>query len=569
MDSTTTHNPSKTWRILAIFAAIALINVLIFVTVSALSTTSVAYAQGDGGTDPDTKITPIDFYPAPFENGAMAYSLRDPWPKTDLTFYFHNCPSRLDCTAAHDAIRLAFTTWEGVSSLTFQEVSNVRDADIEVTFTADDPEGVLGTPGDVLAYNFFPRYGGDMFIDDTEPWTIGDRGDFDLVLTAVHEIGHGIGLGHSEYEDAIMYPYSGFATELGDDDITAIQELYGPPTSAPPANNAEEDTSFTPLGSINAIAGNVASVKGTINALSPFNVWTLNVREASSVVITMYQSSGDLDPYVGILSEDFADVLAENDNWVDNDARVTYTFTQAGTYNIVATRFGFENGDTSGTYSIIVETLDGASDAPPPEIPAAPQSITWRITNYANTPLCSIYFSLTDETTWGPDQIADVDDLQDNFYYQWDLEPGEYDLQVWDCFNNKLEQYNINATRDIDIQVFENRINVIALGGDEDTPTTEVTETTDQFIWRVSNYTDVTLCAIYFSPTTEDFWGDNYVADDVLQSNFYYQWTIDSGTYDVRVEDCDGGYLEQYQVLLNRDLEIAVFTDRIIPRDLR
>jgi hypothetical protein len=188
LDKTSSHR----WRILGGISAVFAINILIFSAVIIFSRSpEVALAQ-DGPRQPDDKVEAMDFYPEPYENGAMAYSLRDPWDKTDLSFYFHNCPSGIECELGRDAVRQGFQTWAGVSALTFEEVFNVSAADIEVTWTDSDPEGSLGEPGGVLAYNYFPRYGGDMFIDDTEPWTVGDRGEFDLVLTATHEIGHGI-----------------------------------------------------------------------------------------------------------------------------------------------------------------------------------------------------------------------------------------------------------------------------------------------------------------------------------------------------------------------------------------
>ena len=48
--------------------------------------------------------------------------------------------------------------------------------------------------------------------------------------TAVHEIGHAIGVRHSYYRDAIMYPdYTGYKPDLKlhEDDIMAIQAKYG------------------------------------------------------------------------------------------------------------------------------------------------------------------------------------------------------------------------------------------------------------------------------------------------------------------------------------------------------
>ena len=51
-----------------------------------------------------------------------------------------------------------------------------------------------------------------------------------LLCVAIHEIGHSLGVRHSDDEGAIMWPWAGECTEdtsLGQDDIDAIQHLYG------------------------------------------------------------------------------------------------------------------------------------------------------------------------------------------------------------------------------------------------------------------------------------------------------------------------------------------------------
>ena len=43
----------------------------------------------------------------------------------------------------------------------------------------------------------------------------------------MHEIGHSIGIKHSDVEESMMWPYYSDSTELHEDDVNAVQARYG------------------------------------------------------------------------------------------------------------------------------------------------------------------------------------------------------------------------------------------------------------------------------------------------------------------------------------------------------
>jgi hypothetical protein len=158
------------------------------------------------------------------------------WNKTTLNYYIYNTSSHLTLTQRESAINDAFQLWSDNSVLTFIQVSNPNQADLKIKWASGnhgDGYPFDGNSG-VLAHAYYPppaggAYAGELHFDDDESWSLDDTG-IDLITVAAHEIGHLLGLGHSNVTSALMYPYYfGINRNLDIDDQFAIWELYGYP----------------------------------------------------------------------------------------------------------------------------------------------------------------------------------------------------------------------------------------------------------------------------------------------------------------------------------------------------
>ncbi|KAK4414637.1 Metalloendoproteinase 4-MMP [Sesamum alatum] len=134
------------------------------------------------------------------------------------------------------AFRRAFSHWASVIPVKFVESDDYGFADIKIGFYYGDHgdgeafDGVLG----VLAHAFSPE-SGRFHLDAAETWTVDFEAEkaetaVDLESVATHEIGHLLGLAHTNVREAVMYPSlkpREKKVELKVDDIKGVQALYG------------------------------------------------------------------------------------------------------------------------------------------------------------------------------------------------------------------------------------------------------------------------------------------------------------------------------------------------------
>ena len=77
------------------------------------------------------------------------------------------------------------------------------------------------------AHTFYPE-DGRIHINEYVDWGHGSIMRIEIYSLVLHEIGHVLGLKHSESKGSVMWPgYSRYRNKLTSDDIEGIQSLYG------------------------------------------------------------------------------------------------------------------------------------------------------------------------------------------------------------------------------------------------------------------------------------------------------------------------------------------------------
>ncbi len=173
------------------------------------------------------------------------------WEKTRLTYFIGSYPSDslMSKDEIDEQIADAFNAWAKASPLTFRRVfSDTADMRLDFFHGRHGQDAPFDGRGGVLAHAFFPRWGGDVHFDAAEDWVSRyspsrvRRGAKQFLQTAMHEIGHSLGLQHSKDRSSIMAPfYQGWmdSVELRSDDINGIRDIYGDVALTPDGDDSD------------------------------------------------------------------------------------------------------------------------------------------------------------------------------------------------------------------------------------------------------------------------------------------------------------------------------------------
>ncbi|KAL3856787.1 hypothetical protein ACJMK2_011504 [Sinanodonta woodiana] len=170
------------------------------------------------------------------DNGPAKRYGEQVWPKKVLSWKIteYSKTSTLNQFEQRDAMRRAFDIWAKQTPLRFEyKEGGITDMSIKFATRYHGDKDPFDGPGKVLAHAFLPT-DGNIHFDDQENWLLGARAEMEgteLYQVAAHEVGHALGLEHSNVRGSVMAPTFQYYSylRLNWNDESDIQRLYGKP----------------------------------------------------------------------------------------------------------------------------------------------------------------------------------------------------------------------------------------------------------------------------------------------------------------------------------------------------
>ena len=151
------------------------------------------------------------------------------WNKTALNYYIESTTSDISSQDCINAIANSFAAWSDISDFIFNQVNDSSNADLTIKWDYNfNSNSILAETGTAYNASTYIISKATIHFNGNVSWATNGS-NYDVFKVAVHEIGHALGMRHSEYSNAIMYYAYNSTSSLTADDICGLWSIYDCP----------------------------------------------------------------------------------------------------------------------------------------------------------------------------------------------------------------------------------------------------------------------------------------------------------------------------------------------------